>query len=61
MRLAKDGRLLDVSLMISPLRAPDGTIFGASKILRDITERRQLLEREQEARREAERASRSSS
>lgn len=41
-RLCKDGRPLDVSLTISPIRDRAGTIIGASKILRDITERKQL-------------------
>ena len=40
-RRTKDGRLLDVSLTISPLRDAHGTIIGASKIARDITERKQ--------------------
>jgi PAS domain S-box-containing protein len=38
-RVAKDGRRLDISLTISPLRDPAGHITGASKIARDITER----------------------
>ncbi len=41
-RVAKDGRKLDISLTVSPLRDPLGTIIGASKIARDITERRRL-------------------
>ena len=36
-RMTKDGRLLDVSLTISPVRDDFGTIIGASKIIRDIT------------------------
>lgn len=39
-RRHKDGALIPISLTISPIRAPDGTIVGASKIARDITERR---------------------
>jgi len=39
-RRARDGRLVDVSLMISPVRDRSGAIVGASKIMRDITERR---------------------
>ena len=39
-RLAKDGRRVDVSLTVSPIRAPDGAIVGASVIARDIGERR---------------------
>jgi diguanylate cyclase (GGDEF)-like protein/PAS domain S-box-containing protein len=38
-RLRKDGTLVDVSLTISPIRAPDGRIMGASKIARDISAR----------------------
>ena len=40
-RRTKDGRLLDVSITISPLRDEHGTIIGASKIARDITVRKQ--------------------
>ena len=65
-RKAKDGRLIDVSLTVSPIRTPDGKIIGASKILRDITRQKQieaerdaLLHREKEARLQAEMASRS--
>jgi signal transduction histidine kinase len=36
-RMTKDGRLIDVSVTISPLRDHQGTIIGASKIARDIT------------------------
>ena len=38
-RRRKDGRLIDVSLTVSPLKDANGTIIGASKIARDITER----------------------
>lgn len=64
-RRRKDGTLIHISLTVSPIRGPGGRIIGASKIARDITERRQaeaererLYEREQEARRAAEEASR---
>jgi PAS domain S-box-containing protein len=36
-RKAKDGRLIDVSLAVSPIRDNRGRITGASKIVRDIT------------------------
>jgi PAS domain S-box-containing protein len=65
-RMAKGGRLIDVSLTISPVRSPTGAIVGASKIARDITdrvraerERADLLAREQAAREEAEALNRS--
>jgi PAS domain S-box-containing protein len=37
-RKAKDGRLINVSLTVSPLYDGEGRIVGASKIARDITE-----------------------
>ena len=39
-RLRKDGKRIDISLTVSPMRSSDGTIVGASKIARDIGERR---------------------
>jgi len=39
-RRRKDGTLLDVSLTVSPLRDQHGKVIGASKIARDITERK---------------------
>src|SRR5690606_8294851 len=39
-RQRKDGRLIDVSLTISPIRDSAGRITGASKIARDITEKK---------------------
>src|SRR5581483_4150420 len=36
-RLTKDGRRLNISLTISPIRNLEGDIVGASKISRDIT------------------------
>jgi PAS domain S-box-containing protein len=39
-RVAKDGRRIDVSLTVSPVRDEGGIIVGASKIARDITERK---------------------
>jgi len=40
-RRRKDGSLVPVSLTISPIHDSNGLIIGASKIARDITERRQ--------------------
>ncbi len=40
-RRAKDGTLLPVSLTVSPIRDKTGTIIGMSKIIRDITDRKQ--------------------
>jgi PAS domain S-box-containing protein len=39
-RLAKDGRQIDISLTVSPVRDASGAIIGVSKVARDITERR---------------------
>ncbi|HEU4654365.1 MAG TPA: PAS domain S-box protein [Steroidobacteraceae bacterium] len=41
MRLTKNGKRVEVSLTVSPIRNDDGEIVGASKIARDITERKQ--------------------
>ncbi len=38
-RIAKDGRVLDVSLSISPVKNALGAIDGVSKIMRDVTSR----------------------
>jgi PAS domain S-box-containing protein len=48
-RQPKDGTLIDISLCVSPVRDELGTIIGASKIARDITQRK-LLAREAEHR-----------
>jgi PAS domain S-box-containing protein len=39
-RQTKDGRMIDVSLTISPVKDNNGVIIGASKIARDITEQK---------------------
>jgi PAS domain S-box-containing protein len=39
-RQAKNGKLVDISITVSPIRDRSGTIIGASKVARDITERR---------------------
>jgi PAS domain S-box-containing protein len=71
-RVHKDGRRLNISLTISPIRDSSGTVIGAAKVAHDITELRQrqaqlkqfaadresLLHSERVARAEAERLSR---
>ena len=53
-RGAKDGRHIEVSLTVSPIRTAAGTVIGASTIARDITARNQreraLREREEQLR-----------
>src|SRR6202011_2680059 len=39
-RRRKDGSLVEISLTVSPIKNAEGTIIGASKIARDITERK---------------------
>ena len=46
-RQRKDGTLIDISLSVSPVRNRAGRIIGASKIARDITERRRAEEQQQ--------------
>lgn len=43
-RQRKDGTRIDISLTISPIRSHDGAIIGASKIARDISERKRAAE-----------------
>ena len=43
-RMREDGSLLDISLTVSPLRDAAGRIIGASKIARDITQRKRAEE-----------------
>lgn len=45
-RLRKDGTAVDVSLAVSPIMDEDGNVRGASKIARDITERRRNEEQQ---------------
>jgi diguanylate cyclase (GGDEF)-like protein/PAS domain S-box-containing protein len=40
----RDGTQVDVSMTVSPIRLPEGTIIGASTIARDITIRRRYQE-----------------
>jgi PAS domain S-box-containing protein len=64
-RVTKDGRRIDVSLSVSPIRDAAGRVVGAAKIARDVTarrradeERERLLSREKAARATAEEATR---
>jgi PAS domain S-box-containing protein len=41
-RRKKSGEQIEVALTISPVIGPSGTVLGASKIARDITERKQV-------------------
>ena len=43
-RKRKDGTLLPISLTVSPILADDGRVVGASKIARDISDRKRLEE-----------------
>jgi PAS domain S-box-containing protein len=46
-RVRKDGTLVDVSLSVSPVKDAEGRIIGASKIARDISERKQAEARQE--------------
>jgi PAS domain S-box-containing protein len=48
-RVAKDGRRLDVSLTVSPLLDSAGLVIGASKVARDVTDRKRAAERLRES------------
>jgi PAS domain S-box-containing protein len=41
-RRAKNGRLIDVSLTVSPIKDEEGRVIGASKILRDVSSRKRI-------------------
>jgi PAS domain S-box-containing protein len=53
-RQRKDGSLIDISLTVSPVKNANGTIVGASKIARDITERKRTQDQIRVLAREAE-------
>ena len=48
-RVRKDGRYINVSLTVSPVRDAYGVIVGASKIAREITERKRIEQQLAEA------------
>lgn len=50
-RQRKDGTTLQISVTISPIHGPDGTVVGASKIARDISEQIRLRQEADEANR----------
>jgi PAS domain S-box-containing protein len=56
-RVAKGGRLLNVSITVSPIKDSAGNVIGASKIARDITDRKRAEERLRAAKIAAEEAS----
>ncbi len=41
-RRTKDGRLIDVSITVSPIKDEKGRVIGASKILRDVSSRKRI-------------------
>jgi PAS domain S-box-containing protein len=43
-RIAKDGRRIDVAITVSPLRNKAGNVVGASKVARDVTDRKRSEE-----------------
>ena len=47
-RVRKDGTRIDVSLSVSPIRNASGTIVGAAKLARDVTEAKRLRRAERE-------------
>ena len=55
-RVCKDGRRLDISLTVSPIINAEGGIIGASKIARDITEKKRWETELKHAHDEAEQA-----
>jgi PAS domain S-box-containing protein len=57
-RLAKDGRRLNLSMTISPIMDASGHVIGASKVARDISERKKAEEALKKAMEEAEVANR---
>lgn len=46
-RIRKDGRPVEISLSVSPIKDTNGVVVGASKIARDISERKQAQARQE--------------
>jgi len=57
-RVAKDGRQLNLSITVSPIKDSAGHVVGASKVARDITERKKVEAALRKATEEAEAANR---
>jgi PAS domain S-box-containing protein len=57
-RVAKDGRRLNLSITVSPIKDSAGHVVGASKVARDITERKKVEAALRRATEEAEAANR---
>ncbi len=57
-RVRKDGRYIDVSLTISPIKNDEGVVVGASKIARDITDQKRAVRQLAEANEQLRRANR---
>jgi PAS domain S-box-containing protein len=57
-RVTKDGRRIAISLTVSPIRDVNGRVIGASKVARDVSDRKraeQLQQQSEQALREADR------
>lgn len=57
-RKRKDGRLIDISLTVSPIKNRSGQIVGASKIARDVTDKKRASLELKRAQQESEKANR---